>query len=117
MENTFDRTQLAPLEQSVKRIVGTAYDHCLYQCNESKVNLANCKQECFANIQTPYNVMKHQARDSEENLYKRCLASKLPNIKQEDYAECSKNIYNQRVEILLGHFSKVSQDLLVNLNC
>ena len=31
----FDRKQLNHMEQSVKRIVGTAYNHCIYVCNEN----------------------------------------------------------------------------------
>ena len=57
------------------------YDLCLYRCDEtwSSDNQA-CKQACFKNILVPYHMIKHQAHDSEENLYKQCLAEKLPNI-------------------------------------
>ena len=60
--------------------------------------------------------MKHQARDAEENLFKQCLAEKLPNIKKEHYIECTKDIYDQRVEMLLNHFGKVSTEMFTKLN-
>jgi hypothetical protein len=61
-------------------------------------------------------MIKHQARDAEEGLYKQCLAEKLPNLKKEHYVECTKAIYDQRVEMLLGHFGKVSIDMFERLN-
>jgi hypothetical protein len=90
----FDRKQLNPLEQSVNRIVKTAYTHCIYVCNEKNINLWDCKQQCFSDIMVPYHMMKHQARDAEENLYKQCLAEKIPNLKQEHYVECTKDVYD-----------------------
>ena len=36
----------------------------------------------------------HQAHTAEDNLYRRCLADKFPNIEQNDYVECGRNVYN-----------------------
>ena len=41
----------------------------------------------------PYKIVAHLAADAEENLYRKCLADKFPNLEQEDYISCTKNIY------------------------
>jgi len=96
-------------------MVKTAYDHCLYECNENPRFSMECKQNCFKNVMVPFHMIKHQARDAEENLYKQCLAEKTPNLKKEHYIECTKALYDQRVEMLLNHFGKVSQDTFEKL--
>jgi len=57
------------------------------------VALHPCKQACFKNIMVPYKIVAHLAADAEENLYRKCLADKFPNLEQEDYISCTKNIY------------------------
>ncbi len=70
------------------------YDLCLYKCDEKASDTAaSCKQTCFKNIMVPFHMIKHQAHDSEENLYRQCLADRLPNISQTDYVQCTNNIY------------------------
>lgn len=49
-------------------------------------------------------------------MFKQCLAEKAPSIKKEDYVACTKQIYDQRVEMLLGHFGEVSGNLFERLN-
>ena len=61
-------------------------------------------------------MVTHQARDAEETLYKQCLSDKSPNIKLEHYTECTKQLYDQRVEMLLSHFGRVSEDMFTKLN-
>lgn len=116
IDKSFDLKQLNHLEQSVKRVVKTSYDHCIYTCNENFATSGECKQQCFQTIQVPFHIVKHQARDGENHLYKNCLAEKSPNIKQEHYTECTKQIYDQRVEMLMSHFGKVSTDMFEKLN-
>ena len=81
MEKAFDKTKLKQIDGATKSVANQHYNLCLYQCDE-KVNdfSAACKQACFKNILVPYHMVKHQAQDSEENLYKQCLADRLPNI-------------------------------------
>jgi hypothetical protein len=64
----------------------------------------------------PYKMMAHQAADSEENLYRACLADKYPNIQQSDYTECTKNIYAQRCEMLMGHFVNEAENVLAKIH-
>ena len=113
MEKAFDRTIFNSLDASAKRMTESYYTYCHHACNEKiNPNMAGCKQTCFETIQVPYKMMLHQAQDSEENLYRQCLASKLPNIKHEDYTTCTKDIYAQRVEILSHHFANTAEQFL-----
>lgn len=62
-------------------MVETAYAHCIYKCNvDSKGTMAGCKQGCYNSLVVPYQLLRHQGHNDEENLYKNCLAEKLPNI-------------------------------------
>ena len=94
-------------------MVNAQYDLCLYKCDEKlSDNARDCKQGCFRSIMVPYHMVKHQAQDSEENLYRQCLADKMPNIQQSDYIQCTNNVYAQRVEMLMSHFANSSQGIL-----
>lgn len=64
----------------------------------------------------PYLLQRHQGQSDEENLYKACLAQKLPNIKPDDYMKCSHNIYGARAEVLMRNFLKTAEDLLDDLH-
>ena len=61
-------------------------------------------------------MIKHQAHDSEENLYRQCLADKLPNIQQADYVTCTNNIYSQRVELLMTHYANSAEKILADIH-
>ena len=93
------------------------YELCLYQCDEKLSNSGPaCKQACFKDVMVPFHMIKHQAHDSEENLYRQCLADKMPNITQADYVSCTNNIYSQRVELLMSHFANSSEKVLANIH-
>ena len=98
-------------------MVTAHYNHCLYKCDE-KVNdyAAACKQSCFNRVMVPYHMIKHQATDSEENLYKKCLADRMPQITAKDYSECTNNIYATRVELLMNHFADASEKILADIH-
>ena len=64
----------------------------------------------------PYHIVKHQAHSSEENLYKKCLADKFPNIKQEDYINCTKDVYSQRVEMMMNYYAHSAEKLLADIH-
>jgi len=87
MEPAFNkRTAFKQLEGSTREMVETAYAHCIYKCNiDSKGTMAGCKQGCYNSLVVPYQLLRHQGHSDEENLYKNCLADKLPNIKPSDY--------------------------------
>ena len=98
-------------------MVEAHYNQCLSACNEKNdVNMGQCKQSCYSQILVPYKIVAHQAADAEENLYRKCLAAKFPNIQQADYISCTKNIYEQRVEILMTHFANTSEKLLSTIH-
>ena len=98
-------------------MVEAHYNHCLYKCDLRVSDAAPaCKQSCFQRIMVPYHMIKHQATDSEENLYKQCLAKRMPNISQKDYSECTNNIYAQRVELLMNHFADASEKILGSIH-
>ena len=109
MEKAFDKTRLKQIDEATKAMANAHYDICLHQVEEKAGGAnANVKQRCFDTIMAPYHLIKHQAHDSEENLYRQCLANRMPNIKQEDYVNCTNNIYSQRVELLMNHFANSS---------
>ena len=119
MEKAFDRKQFKQIDDSTKKMANAWYDHCLYKCDEKLSEngySAACKQNCFDNILVPYHMIKHQAHDSEENLYRQCLAEKMPNITQSDYVTCTNNIYSQRVEMLMNHFANSSEGILRSIH-
>ena len=64
----------------------------------------------------PYHIVKHQAHSSEENLYKKCLANKFPNIKHEDYLICTKDVYAQRVEMMMNYYANTAEKLLADIH-
>ena len=80
--NHFDKT--------LRALVDAQYDLCLYKCNEKlDKSLSGCKNDCVKTTIVPFRFNNHLARDDEDNSYRRCLASKFPNIKQEDYIDCT----------------------------
>ena len=81
VDKAFDKSQFKQIECATKKMTQQYYDLCLYRCDEKvSDDSAACKQACFKNIMVPFHMVKHQAQDSEENLYKQCLAQRMPNI-------------------------------------
>ena len=71
MEKAFDKRRLKQVDDATKAMANAHYDLCLYQATEnSDPNHAGLKQRCFDKIIAPYHMIKHQAHDSEENLYR-----------------------------------------------
>jgi hypothetical protein len=60
--------------------------------------------------------MNHAARSEEDNLYKKCLADKLPNIQPEDYMTCTQKLYKDRLQILSSYMGDISENLLSELH-
>ena len=117
VEKSFDKKQLKQIDVAAKAMVAAQYDVCLHKCDTRvSADQASCKQWCFKNIMVPYHIVKHQALSSEENLFKQCLADKMPAIKQTDYAECTNNVYSQRVELLMTHFANSAEGLLSDIH-
>jgi hypothetical protein len=118
METSFDKkAAFNQIDAATRRIVDARYNLCLSQCSEKlSTQMQSCKQGCFKRIQVPYKILKHQAQEDEENLYKQCLADKFPNVKQEDYLTCTKNVYSQRVELMMTHFADTSEAILSTIH-
>ena len=116
MEKAFDRVQLNKLDRATKNMVDTQYNFCITNCNLTFDNPASCKQNCYKDILVPYKIMLHQSMDSEEHLYRQCLANKFPSVKPEDYVECSKGLHAQRVEMLSTHLADTCQNLLSQMH-
>ena len=117
MEKAFDKSRLKHIEQNAKYMVDAHYNHCLYVCNEDAMReRAGCKQTCFDKIIVPYKIVLHQAHSGEENLYKKCLANRFPDIKQSDYIDCTKDVYAQRVEMMMNYFVNTSEKLLSDIH-
>ena len=72
--------QFNHFDKTLRDLVEAEYDLCLYKCNESYDGFSRCKDNCVTNVIVPYRFANHAAREEEDNNYRRCLASKLPNI-------------------------------------
>ena len=71
MEKAFDKTRLKQIDEATKSMAQAHYDLCLYQVDmANEMTAAGSKQRCFDTIMAPYHLIKHQAHDSEENLYR-----------------------------------------------
>ena len=71
MDKAFDRTQLKAIDNATKGMANAHYEQCNYMCDEKDTGTSGqCKQLCFQKIMVPYHMIKHQAHDSEENLYR-----------------------------------------------
>ena len=117
MEKAFDKTRLKQFDEATKAMANAHYDICLYQADMKVRNASGgLKQRCFDTILAPFHLIKHQAHDAEENLYRQCLADRMPNLRQEDYVACTNNVYSQRVEMLMNHFANSSQGILERIH-
>ena len=116
-KKTFDPRSLSHLDKNIRKIVDEQYDLCLFKCAEkNEPGLANCKNNCFRRIVVPYRFNAHMSRDQEENLYKKCLASKFPNVSQDDFVDCTQQLYHDRVQILSDFMFNVSEQVLSELH-
>ena len=64
----------------------------------------------------PYKIVLHQAHSGEENLYKKCLATKFPDIQQSDYISCTKDVYAQRVEMMMNYYVNTAEKMLSEIH-
>ena len=117
MEKAFDKTRLKQFDEATKAMANAHYDICLYQADmKVRSDSGGLKQRCFDTILAPFHLIKHQAHDAEENLYRQCLADRMPNLRQEAYVACTNNVYSQRVEMLMNHFANSSQGILERIH-
>ena len=108
---------LSHLDKNLRALVDEQYDLCLFRCAEkNQPGLANCKDNCFKRVIVPYRFNLHASREQEENLYRKCLADKFPNVKPDDFMNCTQSIYNDRVQILSQYMFNVSEQILSELH-
>ncbi len=89
-KKTFDIKALSFMDKNLRSLVDEQYDLCLFKCAEkNNGGLAICKDNCFKSVVVPYRFHLHASRDQEENLYRKCLADKFPNVKADDFVECT----------------------------
>ena len=113
----FDARSLSHLDKSLRSLVDEQYDLCLFKCSEKAgPGISTCKDNCFKSTIVPYRFHTHASRDQEENLYKKCLAEKFPNVKADDFVDCTQKIYNDRIQILSKYMFKVSEQILSELH-
>ena len=113
----FDARTLSHLDKNLRTLVDEQYELCLFRCAEkNQPGLASCKDNCFRRVMVPYRYNLHASRDQEENLYRKCLADKFPNVKPEDFMNCTQSIYNDRVQILSQFMFNVSEQILSELH-
>lgn len=112
----FNIKQLSWIDASLRTLVDAQYDFCLYKCTEkTTLGMEPCKSSCVTNVIVPYRFANHAGRDQEENQYRKCLAQRFPNISADDYQECTKAIYKDRVKVLSDHFVNVYEDVLTTI--
>ena len=113
----FDAKSLSHLDKSLRSLVDEQYDLCLFKCSEkNQPGIATCKDNCFKSVIVPYRFHSHASRDQEENQYRKCLAEKFPNVKSDDFMDCTQRIYNDRVQILSKYLFNVSEQILSELH-
>ena len=116
-QTPFDRKQLSHLDKQLRELVDETYDFCLFKCTEKNTGaLANCKQNCYKNIIVPYRFNNHAAKDEEDNVYRKCLSEKLPNIQHKDYIECTQRLYKNRVAILSTFMAETAESVLADIH-
>jgi hypothetical protein len=112
-QQPFDRTKLNHIDLQLRRLVDESYDFCIYKCTEkNQGNIPVCKSNCFKTVIVPYRFNNHVAKEEEENLYKKCLSEKFPNIKHSDYITCSQSLYKDRIQVLSKHLQEVAENVL-----
>ena len=87
-KQAFDPRTLSHLDKQLRTLVDEQYDLCNFKCAEKAgTGLSNCKDNCFKRVIVPFRFAAHASRDQEENLYRKCLSTKFPNVSQEDFVE------------------------------
>ncbi len=105
----FDAHSLVHLDKNLRTLVDEQYDLCNFKCAEKNLpGLANCKDNCYRRVIVPYRFHSHMSRDQEENQYRKCLANKFPNVSQDDFIECTNQLYKDRVQILSDFMLNIS---------
>lgn len=116
-KKAFDTKSLNHLDMNLRKLTDEQYDLCLFKCAEKNVpGLANCKDNCFRNVIVPARFHAHASKDQEENLYRKCLADKFPNISQDDFVECSHKIYADRLQIISNYMFTSAEKILSELH-
>jgi hypothetical protein len=97
-KEAFNTKSLNHMDERLRKLVDEHYDFCLYKCNQKAGGgMLNCKNNCVKEVIVPYRFNNHMARDEEDNLYRKCLSTKFPNIQQSDYIDCTQQLYKDRV--------------------
>lgn len=113
----FNTRSLNHLDQQLRTLVDEQYDFCLYKCTEkTAVGMETCKNDCVTNVIVPYRFMNHAAKDEEDNLYRKCLSKKFPNISPEDYQDCTQQLYKDRMKIISDHMVKIYENIMSTIH-
>lgn len=116
-KQAFNTRSLNYLDKSLRSLVDMQYDFCLYKCSEkSTAGMQVCKNECVTNVLVPYRFKTHAAKDEEDNLYRKCLAQKFPNISQDDYIDCTHQLYKDRIKIIGDQFVNIYEELFTEMH-
>jgi hypothetical protein len=117
ISEAYNTRSLNHWEERLKKLVDEQYDLCLYKCAEKTgPGYAGCKDNCFRNVIVPFRFMTHAAKDEEDNLYRKCLSEKFPNIQQTDYVDCTNKLYKDRMKVLSDHFANVTEGIFTDLH-
>ena len=113
-ERAFDKAKLAPMDIAMRQMMERHYDLCIYNCNEKKEEVYNCKKACFTDIQVPYRYVNHIGRDNEESNYRKCLAKRptFPAVGPDDFTACSNNLFHERLEVMTKHIADEAGKIL-----
>jgi len=112
VDRTFDTKQFKYIDFNLRDLVDAHYELCTTKCTEKPDTfdrVITCRNNCYKSIVVPYKYVNHMAKDAEEREYKKCLASKMPNIKHDDYLTCTQNVYHSRVSALSEYMAGVSE--------
>ena len=116
-KKAYNPRELGPLDKKLRGLVDSQYEFCQYKCIEKgNNNLKSCKDQCVRDVIVPFRFLNHMGRDQEDNLYKKCLAEKFPDIKQEDYLDCTNQIQRDRIKVLGMQFTKITESILNDLH-
>eukprot|EP00347_Sterkiella_histriomuscorum_P014408 403360979 len=116
-KQAYDHKQLNYLDEKLRGLVDQQYDFCQYKCVErSLTQVAECKAQCVRDVIVPFRYLNHMGRDQEDNIYRKCLADKFPNIKQEHYIECTNQIYKDRIKSIGAQFTNIAENILNELH-
>lgn len=116
-KEAFNVRSLSYMDKSMRALVDMQYDLCLYKCNmKTATGMHGCKNNCFRTVIVPYRFKNHVAKDEEDNLYRKCLADKFPKIKQDDYIECTNNLYKDRFKVLGDEFVSIYEEIFTDIH-